>query len=209
MTRKNKVAIFAVFITLTHFSSNAKGDERSKNYNKETVDITSIEKCYMDVRVTKYHKSDRRCDLNTFNEESSTGIKLREGNSQIIGTIAADEKVIPIGSLVLVTTKNGDIHPYLCADKGGTDVIKRTASRILAKREKRDKEWATRPVVDIYSSRVITNDWSTILVIKDYSLNNLKGSEKLKRLKERLYVDYWMSRGLDELNKNQLLVYNK
>lgn len=206
---KVKVAVFAAFITVIHFSGNVKGDEKSKNYNRDIKESKRFEYCYVPVRLTTYHKSESGCDPDTKREKSSTGIKLREGKLKVVGTIAADKNVIPIGSLVLVTTKSGSVYPYLCVDTGSA-VVNRKASRQLARQEGRSKEWATRPVVDIYSSREIAPDWSTVIVIKDRSTNGVQGPDRLKRLQERMSVDYWSLKGLETLNeKNQLLAYNK
>jgi 3D (Asp-Asp-Asp) domain-containing protein len=208
MTIQIKVAVFAAFITITQLSSNALGDEKSKDYNGNNGQ-TKFQYCYVPVRVTTYHKSERGCDLNTKRGNSSTGIKLREGRPNVIGTIATDKKVIPIGSLVLVTTKNGNVNPYLSVDTGGAVVGKKASSK-LAKLQGRSKEWATRPVVDIYSSRSITKDWSTVLVITDHSMDGTTGSERLRRLQERMNIEYWMPKGHETLDQRiQLLAYNK
>ena len=200
---KRKVAVFAAFITTTLFGGNAKGDEKNKNYNPNG-DRTQIEYCYVSVRATTYHKNEPDSDPDTRRGMSSTGVKLREGKPTVVGTIAADPKLVPIGSLVLVTGKDGKTYPYLCVDIGG-DVTDRTASRRLARREGRNKEWATRPVVDIYSSRENIHDWTTVLIVKDSSLDDLKYSKMQKCLEERMTVSYWLSRGVKMSNQRQLL----
>lgn len=205
-----KVAVFAVFITI-QFGQLARGDDQNKNYNQNQQSHSGeLQQYYLPVRATKYHKSEPHCDIDTLHERSCTGVKLQEGAPGVVGTVAVDPKIIPIGSLILVTTNNGDTHPYLCADKGG-DVTDKTASRILAKQEKRGKAWAIRPVIDIYSPEAITSDWTTVLVIKGPSLNGLKYSERLKRLKERMSIDYWMSMGLETpaQQRRQLLACNE
>jgi len=211
MTKRKKVrvAVFAAFITIIQFGGDAKGSEKSKDYNGNGKGQSQFEYCYVPVRVTTYHKSERGCDSNTKKGNSSTGIKLREGQPNVIGTIAADKEVIPTGSLVLVTTKEGNVFPYLCVDTGGA-VISRKASSKLAKQQGRNKEWATRPVIDVYSSQVITDDWSTVLVITDHSMDGTKGSERLNRLKERMNIEYWLPKGHVTLDQRiQLLACNK
>lgn len=162
----------------------------------------------MEVCVTKYHKSEPHCDPGTLNGDSKTGVKLREGNSKVIGTIATDPRVIPFGSLVLMTTKKGVTNLYLAVDIGGA-VTARRASRQLAKQDGLGKEWATRPVIDVYSSREIISNWSTVMIVKAAPLGKLKDSELRPRLKERMYTGYWMSRGLELPDKKQFMAYNK
>lgn len=206
-----RVAVFAAFITTINFGQHARGDDKSKDYNQNQPGPKGeLERYYLPVRATRYHKTDLHCDPDTLHERSCTGIKLQEGAPGVVGAVAVDPNIIPIGSLILVTTKNGDIHPYLSVDKGGA-VTRKTASRILAKQEKRGKAWATRPVIDIYSPETITSDWITVLVIKGPSLKGLKDSERLKRLKERMSIDHWMSMGLETLaqQRRQLLACNQ
>lgn len=210
-TRKVRVAVFAAVITTIQFGGNARGDNQSKNYNQnQSSPKEKLERYYLPVRATRYHKTDRHCDNDTLHERSYTGIRLQEGAPGTIGAVAVDPNVIPIGSLILVSTMNGNVHPYLSVDKGGA-VTKRTASRILAKQEKRGEAWATRPVIDIYSPETITSDWTTVLVIKGPSLKGLNSSERLPRLKERMSIDFWMSMGLETpaQQRHQLLVCNQ
>jgi 3D (Asp-Asp-Asp) domain-containing protein len=209
VNRKNVgVAVFATFITMTHLCGQPKGDGQIKNNNQDEAKQTRLGYQYLPVRATRYHKTDRNCDVNTKKERSCTGIRLREGSTKVVGAVAVNPKIIPIGSLVLVNTRAG-VQPYLAVDIGG-DVTGRKASERLAKREKRGEEWATRPVIDIYSPRTITEDWTTVLVITGPSLEGLKDLERLSRLKERMSIDFWMSRGLETSeHKTLLLAYNK
>lgn len=211
-TTNVRVAAFAVFITIIQFGGNAlgytKGDDQSKNYNQNQGEQTRLEYQYLPVRATRYHKTDRGCDPDTKKERSCTGIKLREGSPKVIGAVAVNPKIIPIGSLLMIPMNDGSVRPYLSVDIGG-DVTGSKASRILAKREKRGEEWATRPVIDVYTPRTITEDWTTVLVVKGPSLIGLKDAEKLERLQERMSIDFWMSRGLETSEqRTRLLAYN-
>lgn len=186
---------------------NALGGEKNKNYNNGNCQ-NQTEMCYLQVRATKYHKTDPDADKGTKNGDSSTGVKLREAKPGTIGTVSMDQSIVPAGTLVLVTTRDGKILLYLCADKGSA-VTSKTASKKLAREEGRGKEWASRPVADIYSPKSVTSDWTTILVIKDPLPKGLKDSERLRRLQQRMSVAYWMPRGLETLGqRTQLLAYN-
>lgn len=185
MLSKKLVATFAIFSTLCVATSYAKSDKQSKSYNTSNIKFKMIA-----VRATKYHASEKGADKDTKKGNSSTGVKLREGKPGVIGTVATDPKIIPTGSLVLVPSKNGEVIPYLSVDRGGA-VTRRAASLALAKAEGRGKNWSNRPVVDIYSARAITDDWTTVLVIESDNLGHLKGKELTARLQERMSINYW------------------
>ncbi len=203
--------MFAAFTTIIPFSGHAEGGEKSKNYNQSgNGAMGKLEQYTLSVRATKYHKTEPNCDIDTKHERSCTGVRLREGAPGVIGTVAVDPNVIPFGSLVLINTKSGSVLPYLCVDKGAY-VTKKIASQKLAKQEKRGEAWATRPVIDVYSPKSITSDWTTVLVIKGPSLRGLNDAERLKRLQERMSVNYWMSMGLETpaQQRRQLLACNQ
>ncbi len=183
MTSKALVVVFAMIAT---FFGNAKCGEKSKSYN--ALFPQGFEVCVMDVRVTTYHKTEHGADGETRRGLTSTGLKLVEAGSNSVGSIAIDPEVIPYGSLVIVTTKSG-IRRFLCVDTGG-DVKKRKASKLLAKKEGLGTDMAKRPVIDIYSTKNY-DDWMTVVVIKDNSLQGLKPPGLKKRLKERMSVDFW------------------
>ena len=209
--RKVKVAVFAAVITTIQFGGNARGDDGSNNYNRDGGVNNQIECRYMKVRATIYNKHEKGCDSETKKGHTTTGITLREANTKVIGVAGTNAKIIPPGSLILVTTKNGDTYPYLSADSGGGVTNKKHNAAIgLAKMQKLSREWATRPVVDLYSDRTVTSDWATVLVIQDHSIDGLKGAERLKRLQERMSIGYWESRGLVTSDQRiRLLAQNK
>ena len=184
MVKQTKVAMFAslIMVALPH---KGEADEQSKNYDRKDRGSSCY---YLDVRATKYHKSEPGCDSETKKGHSSTGVPLQEAGPGIIGTIAADKKFL--GKAFIVPLKNGGFNTYVCVDKGGA-VTHKKASRSLAKREGRGRDWANRPVIDVYSERSITEDWVTVLVIDDLPLDGLKGSDLTNRLKERMQVNHW------------------
>ena len=183
MTVKALVATFAAFTTL---GGNVMGED-SKSYN--TLLAQGFEVCVMDVRATTYHKTEPGSDKETRRGNSSTGLPLREVGPKTVGSIAIDPKVIPYGSLVIVTTKSGAVQRFLCVDTGGW-VKSRKAAKLLAKREKLGQEFAERPVIDIYSAKTYDN-WMTVVVVKDNSLRSLSTSVLRSRLKERMSADFW------------------
>ncbi len=180
------VATFAIGTTM---SVCAKSGEESKSYN--TLLTQGFEVCVMDVRATTYHKTESGADRETRRGLSSTSLKLCEVGPRTVGSIAIDPEVIPYGSLIIVTTKNGSSNSFLCVDTGG-DVKNRKASRTLAKKEKLGNKYAKRPVIDIYSTRDY-DDWMSVVVIKDKSLEGLSLSKLRNRLKERMSIDFWPS----------------
>ena len=186
-----KVAIFAVVITI-QFGGNARGDDNSNNHNSNNSEIdSSVQICYVPARVTNFNKHERNCDSGTLNGDTKTGIKLQEAKTNTIGVAGVNEKVAPFGSLVIVTTTTGRVYRFLCADSGsGVTNTKHNAATRLAKKQKLGQEWATRPVIDLYSNLPIVNDWATVLIIKDSSLRGLKGKERLQRMQERMSIDY-------------------
>ena len=209
--KKVKVAVFATITTLIQFSENAKGGEKSNNYNGDGEVNSQVQICYVPARVTNFNKHEKNCDLGTLNGDTKTGIKLQEADNNTIGVAGANEKIAPFGSLVIVTTKKGRVYRFLCADSGsGVTNEKSNAATRLAKKQKLGREWATRPVIDLYSNYPIVSDWATVLIIKDSSLVGLKGEERRKRMQERMSIGYWESRGLVTPDQRvQLLAYNK
>lgn len=183
MTVKALVATFAVF---TIFDGNVLG-ETSKSYN--TLSKQGFEVCVMDVRATTYHKTESGADKETRRGESSTGVKLAEVKPKVVGSIAIDPKVIPYGSLVIITTKSGESYRFLCVDTGG-DVKSRKASKLLAKKQKLGSNWSKRPVIDIYTTKHY-DDWMSIVVIKDKNPLGPKDPGFRSRLKERMSADFW------------------
>jgi 3D (Asp-Asp-Asp) domain-containing protein len=183
MTVKALVATFAVFTTI---GGNVMG-ENNKSYN--TLSKQGFEVCVMNVRATTYHKTEPGADRETRRGESSTGVRLTEVKPKVVGSIAIDPKVIPYGSLVIVTTKRGESHLFLCVDTGGA-VKSRKASKALAKKQKLGSDWSKRPVIDIYSAKHY-EDWMTVVVIKDKNPLASKDSGFRERLKERMSADYW------------------
>jgi len=179
-------AFVATFAAFTIFGGNVIG-EVSKSYN--TLSKQGFEVCVMDVRATTYHKTEPNADRETRRGNSSMGLPLREVGPKSVGSIAVDPKVIPYGSLVIITTKRGDASCFLCVDTGSA-VKSRKASIALAKKQKLGKEMAGRPVIDIYSTKNY-DEWMSVVVIKDNSLRGLEGSELKSRLKERMSVDFW------------------
>ncbi len=169
-------------------SLQAQGDKNSKNYNPK--EGSEFKLCEIAVRATKYHKTDPDADYNTKRGLSSTGIKLREAQTKVIGTVATNPEVIPAGSLVLVKTKNGDVLPYLSVDVGGA-VTSTKASRRLAEKENRPVEWAKRPVVDLYSKQSRVHDWTKVIVIKDELPDGLTRTETAKLLSMRMNIKHW------------------
>ena len=187
MVKKIIVATFAIFATQ---SVKAGRDEDNKSYN--TFEAQGFEVCNMDVRVTTYHKDEPGADKETKKGHTSTGAKLVEAKLGVIGSFATDPKVIPYGSLVIVSTKKGALY-YLAVDTGGA-VKKRTASRKLAKKARLGPEYATRPVVDIYSKQKYDN-WMSVTVLKDNTSKKLIHSELKARLKERMSAEFWVDKG--------------
>jgi len=183
MTVKALVATFAAFTT---FGGNVTG-EVSKSYN--TLSKQGFEVCVMDVRATTYHKTEPGADMETRRGQSSTGLKLAEVKPKTVGSIAIDPKVIPYGSLVIVTTRSGETHRFLCVDTGAW-VKSRKASIGLAKKQKLGQEFAERPVIDIYSAENYDN-WMSVVVIKDKNPLGPKDPGFRTRLKERMSADYW------------------
>jgi 3D (Asp-Asp-Asp) domain-containing protein len=179
-------ALVATFAAFTIFGGNVIG-EVSKSYN--TLFKQGFEVCVMEVRATTYHKTEPNADRETRRGNSSLGLPLREVGPKTVGSIAIDPKVIPYGSLVIITTKRGDASCFLCVDTGGA-VKSRKAAKVLAKKQKLGKEMAGRPVIDIYSTKNY-DEWMSVVVIKDNSLRGLEGSELKSRLKERMSVDFW------------------
>lgn len=183
MTVKALVATFAAF---TIFGGNVIGED-SKSYN--TLLTQGFEVCVMDVRVTTYHKTESGSDKETRRGNSSTGLPLREVGPKTVGSIAIDPKVIPYGSLVIVTTKSGAVQRFLCVDTGAW-VKSRKAAKLLAKRQKLGQSFAERPVIDIYSAKTYDN-WMTVIVVKDNNLRGLSTLALRNRLKERMSADFW------------------
>jgi 3D (Asp-Asp-Asp) domain-containing protein len=183
MTVKALVATFAVFTT---FGGSVIG-KVSKSYN--TLSEQGFEVCVMNVRATTYHKTEPDADEETRRGESSTGVKLAEVKPKVVGSIAIDPKVIPYGSLVIITTKSGELHRFLCVDTG-KDVKSRKASKLLAKKQKLTSDWSMRPVIDIYSNKHY-DDWISIVVIKDKNPLEPNNSRFRSRLRERMSVDFW------------------
>ena len=205
--KRVEVAVFAAFITL-QVSGYANGGDKNKNYKPDKDDCVRTES-EMDVRVTIYNDKERHCDRGTLNKDSATGVKLRVAAPGIIGTASTDPAILPPGTRVDVTLKDGSTLSYLCVDSGGA-VVSKKASRVLAKQEHRGKEWATRPVIDIFSYRAVTSDWATVRVIKDRPLAGLKGSKKLARLEERMCVNYWKPGRQEQFGQcTELLAKNK
>lgn len=201
-----KNALVATFAICSTFGGNAKGDEKSKSYN--TLLSQGFEVCVMDVRATTYHKTESSSDKETRRGNSSLGLPLREVGPKTVGSIAIDPKVIPYGSLVIVTTKSGATQRFLCVDTGAW-VKSRKASKLLAKREKLGREFAERPVIDIYSAKTY-NNWMTVVVVKDNSLKGLSTLALRNRLKGRMSADFWpdgqeiVSRALQQRESNLL-----
>lgn len=188
MIQNKNVAIFAAVITTLLGSLQAQGDKNSKTHNSGVS--SEFELCEIAVRATKYHKTDPDADYHTRREMSSTGIKLREAQNKVIGTVATNPAVIPAGSLVLVKAKNGEILPYLSVDVGGA-VTSTKASRRLAQKEGRPEEWSKRPVIDLYSKQVRVHDWTKVLVIKDRLPADLTKTELKEYLDKRMSLKHW------------------
>ena len=183
MTVKALVATFAAFTSL---GGNAMG-EVSKSYN--TLSKQGFEVCVMDVRATRYHKTDPDADKETRRGESSTGIRLQEVKSKVVGSIAINPKVIPYGSLVIITTRSGELHRFLCVDTGG-DVKSRKAAKLIAQKQGLGSNWSKRPVIDIYTTKQY-EDWMSVVVIKDKNPLGPEDPGFRSRLKERMSIGFW------------------
>lgn len=179
-------AFVATFAAFTIFGGNVIG-EVSKSYN--TLFKQGFEVCVIDVRATTYHKTEPNADRETRRGNSSLGLPLREVGPKTVGSIAIDPKVIPYGSLVIITTKRGDASCFLCVDTGGA-VKSRKASIALAKIQKLGSDWAKRPVIDIYSAKQY-DEWMSVVVIKDKNPPGIKEPGFRARLKERMSVGFW------------------
>lgn len=138
-------------------------------------------------RSTSFCSREDGADSNSRRHRTSTEVPLVPPGTGTTGVVSVDPRIVPYGSLVIAP--NGET--FLAADQG-SGVIKRTASRLLARKKKiDDPKYANAPVLDFFKPgcKQVGMEWDEFLVIAppQGSFMNLKVSER----KQMLRHDNW------------------